>query len=296
MYDTILVPTDGSEAAARAVDHALLLAEATDASVHVLYVVNAEPDEVAVSTDERDAENVQDSLRRFGERTLDDADERAASTAVPVETSIRTGVPHEEILADADERDVDAVVMGTHGRSGLQRYLLGSVAERVVRLADCPVMTVHGDDDASPYERILVPTDGSDCAAVATEHAVAIARAFDAELHALSAVNLVEAGGLFNAGGVDSGFVERLEEQAQTGADAVVERARDADVDGEATVVHGVPHEEIGEYVSSNNVDLVVMGTHGRSGVRRYLLGSVTERVLRTVSAPVLAVRQRDDT
>ncbi|WP_224267785.1 universal stress protein [Haloprofundus salinisoli] len=145
------------------------------------------------------------------------------------------------------------------------------------------------------YDTILVPTDGSACATAAAEHAVAIARTFDAELHALSAVNLVEAGGLFSAGGVESGFVERLDNRAREDAEAVVERARDSGIDGKAAVVHGVPHEQIGEYVIENDIDIVVMGTHGRSGVRRYLLGSVTERVLRTVPAPVLAVHQRDD-
>ncbi|KTG09589.1 hypothetical protein AUR64_13025 [Haloprofundus marisrubri] len=292
MYDTILVPTDGSEAATQALDHALLLAAAMDASVHALHVVNAEPDETAGATDNRDAEEVVDTLRRFGERTLDAVSDRSESETTSVETALRTGVPHDEILAYADEQGVDLVVMGTQGRSGLQRYLLGSVAERVVRLANCPVMAVHEDDDATPYERVLVPTDGSDYAEVATDHAVAVARAFDAELHALSAVNLAEAGGLFNAGGVDSEFVSRLDRRAQADTDAVVERADDAGVRSESTVVHGVPHETVAEYVTDNDIDLVVMGTHGRSGFRRYLLGSITERVLRTAPAPVLAVRR----
>ncbi|WP_224448390.1 universal stress protein [Haloprofundus salilacus] len=309
MYDTILVPTDGSEAAMRALDHALLLARATDASVHALYVANSEPDETSIPPDENETRQYRDVLRRHGEGVLDSVGERVESIPVEtessveiespatnLETALRTGVPHEAILSYADEQRVDLVVMGTHGRSGLRRYLLGSVAERVVRLADCPVMTVHEDDDApSSYQRVLVPTDGSDCAEAAAEHAVAVARAFDAEIHALSVVNLAEEGGLFSAGGIDSAFVERLDESARADADAVVERAREASVRGESTVVHGVPHEEIGEYATANDVDLVVMGTHGRSGFRRYLLGSVTERVLRTGSTPVLAVRQQSD-
>ncbi|WP_224333494.1 universal stress protein [Haloprofundus halobius] len=301
MYDTILVPTDGSEAAATALEHALLMAQATDAAVHVLYVVDSEPDDAPV--EENGDVQRRDTLYQYGQRTLEAAAERAdelvgggGAQMVRVETELQVGAPYEAILSYVDEKRVDLVVMGTHGRTGLQRYLLGSVAERVVRLADCPVMAVH-EDDAEPaaYERILVPTDGSDCAEAAAEHAVAVARAFDAEVHALSVVNLVEEGGLFSAGGVDSAFVRRLDQRGQADADVVVEHAREAGVRAESGVVHGVPHEEIGTYATENDIDLIAIGTHGRSGLRRYLLGSVTERVLRTVPVPILAVRHRPE-
>jgi nucleotide-binding universal stress UspA family protein len=137
MYHNVLVPTDGSEAADRAVTRALELAEAFDATVHALYVV--EP----LQTTEFDAGNVYDMLRAEGERATEAIAERGREAGLPVETAVEVGVPHRTILEYADEHGVDLVVMGTHGRTGLNRYLLGSVTEKVVRLSDVPVLTVR---------------------------------------------------------------------------------------------------------------------------------------------------------
>ena len=149
MYDTILFPTDGSDASLRALDHALELAGTYDAALHVLYVVDTsypygDMDGAAV-----DLTPVFEALREEGERTIGTVEERAGDAGVDVVGATREdGVVHRAILGYAEEVDADLIVMGTHGRRGLNRWLLGSVTERIVRGAEAPVLTVR----ASPEE------------------------------------------------------------------------------------------------------------------------------------------------
>ncbi len=150
MYDRVLLPTDAGDTGGRAVDQAVGLARETGAELHLLFVVEEVP-----HAPEMVEESVEEQLRSVGEDVLAGIRDRAEGAGLSVETTVREGVPHVEIVEYADEADADVVVMGTHGRSGLDRYLLGSVTERVVRTADVPVLTVRigddgdGDDDAS---------------------------------------------------------------------------------------------------------------------------------------------------
>lgn len=137
MYDQILVPTDGSEGSEIAFEQALDLAKTYSATVHLLYVV--EP--VAVSSVQ--LEMLEEELRRRGEVVLQELAGRAKSQEVTAITELRSGRPAEEILEYVDENEMDLVVMGTHGRTGLDRYLIGSVTEKVVRLSEKPVLTVR---------------------------------------------------------------------------------------------------------------------------------------------------------
>ncbi len=142
MYDRILLPTDGSRGNTLAVDQALELAETTGADLHVFFVV----EDLAYAPEMMDGQ-VQAKLRQIGENAIEDIRERADELGVHLETAIEDGIPHREILAYADDNDCDLIVMGTHGRSGLDRYLLGSVTERVVRTSDIPVLTVRVSED-----------------------------------------------------------------------------------------------------------------------------------------------------
>ncbi|MFB6107213.1 MAG: universal stress protein [Haloplanus sp.] len=139
MYDEILVPTDGSDASRAAIDHAIDIASKYGARVHALYVV----DTASYSTLETGAEMVVDALREEGEEAVAEVEAAAADAGVRVRTAVVSGTAHREILGYSADNDVDLVVMGTHGRRGLDRYLLGSVTERVVRSSDVPVLTVR---------------------------------------------------------------------------------------------------------------------------------------------------------
>lgn len=143
MYDTILVPTDGRPGVEGAIDHAVRLAELSDATLHVLYVIDrdvysAYPGDEYV--DER--EGLEHALEQVGEEAIDEVRERAATRNVEVLGTVRHGVPHEEILELADDEDVDLVVMGTRRRPDEYRQVLGSVTHRVSQVTDRPVMVV----------------------------------------------------------------------------------------------------------------------------------------------------------
>lgn len=143
MYDRILLPTDGSDGMGPIIDHAAELAETHGATVHAVYVVNtASMKDLPV---ESTWEGLSTALKEEGQAGLDAVEKRAGT--VSVETTLLEGSPASEIVEYAESEDCDIVVMGTHGRSGVNRLLLGSVAERVVRTSRVPVLTIRVDDD-----------------------------------------------------------------------------------------------------------------------------------------------------
>ncbi|KAB1194574.1 universal stress protein [Haloferax sp. MBLA0076] len=145
MYSHILFPTDGSECADAALDHALDHAEMYDATIHALYVADVR--EVGHAAPAVSLGKVRDALHDSGRDVLERVARTARAAGIDVETTVTEGTPESEILEFADRDDIDLVVMGTHGRSGLDRYLIGSVAERVVRSSPVPVLTVRQEPE-----------------------------------------------------------------------------------------------------------------------------------------------------
>ena len=152
MYEHILVPTDGSERFGTVIREAITLASLSGATVHAVYVIDTRAVEYARTPESR--QETMTALRSTGESATG-AVARAAGEDVQAEETILEGTPHKEILRYADEIDADIIVMGTHGRTGLNRVLIGSVAERVIRLSDRPVVavklgeqTISSEDDA----------------------------------------------------------------------------------------------------------------------------------------------------
>lgn len=274
MYDDLLIATDGSELASRAAVQGIEIAAAVGARVYALSVADVGEESPAADRERTDC-------RRFAEAIVDDATARD----VPAEAVVRDGRPHDEILAAADDRDVDLLVLGTHGRTGLRRWLLGSVAIGVIRGARRPVCTVGRSVDDVPraVDRVAVATDGRPGAAAAVREAIAFAETFDATLHALSVVDDVHS----NLPIVLETFDELAEE---TTAD-VDRRASERGVDVVRAVERGVPHKAIVKYIRDRGIDLVVMGTESRSGLERVAMGSVSQRVVGSSPAPVVTVR-----
>ncbi|MFC4437228.1 MULTISPECIES: universal stress protein [Natrialbaceae] len=139
MYDSLLVATDGSDAAVLATEHAIGLAERLDATLEGIAVVETR---TAYDNHIVDPDETERRLRERAEASLARLEEAVDDAGIPVETVLRAGVPHEEIVAYADERDVDAIVVGSRGRSGFKRALLGSTVDGVTRLATRPVLVV----------------------------------------------------------------------------------------------------------------------------------------------------------
>lgn len=151
LYDRVLVPTDGSGETRRAIDHAISLAAIHEATIHAIYVLDTS--RYASISVETTWEGVSEMLRQEGESAVETVVDRAESEGVPVETVQRSGSPSREIVRYAEEESCDLIVMGTHGRGGLDRLLLGSVAERVVRSSSVPVLTVRvGEEIQDPPE------------------------------------------------------------------------------------------------------------------------------------------------
>jgi nucleotide-binding universal stress UspA family protein len=292
MFDQILFPTDGSDGAAFVLDHAIDLAAHHGATLHLLNVVDtSRSGPLSFRADDRDA------LENEGERIVEEAAEKARGRDVDTITYVRRGDPYREIADFAAKRSfyLDLIVMPTHGRRGLERFLIGSTTERVVRRADTPVLTVRPADDARlthPYRDVLVPTDGSDCADRAVTIGVEVAAAEDAALHLLSVVAM-------RSLGIDARShiqANVMEERAEEVLDEAAAIADDAGVGTTSTSIEYGPsiHRAILGYVDEHGVGLVVVGTHGRTGFDRYVLGSVTEYLVRTSPIPVLTVRGSD--
>jgi nucleotide-binding universal stress UspA family protein len=290
MYEALLFPTDGSDGASVALDHVLDIAAAHGATVHVINVVDTTQDGVGAARGD-----VGDALSRRGEGIVEEAAGRAERRGVDVVTDVLEGQPYSTIVEYAGTHGIDLVVMPTHGRRGLGRLLLGSTTERVVRRSDVPVLTIRPREDALleyPYADVLVPTDGSEQADHALTTGIDVVTATDARLHLLSVISMA-------ALGVDVRSdlqLDILEENAEGILDAASERAERAGLDPTTTVAYGSSiHSTIRSHVEDNDVDLVVVGTHGRTGFDRYVLGSVTEKLVRTSPVPVLTVRGPPD-
>ncbi|MGQ3414216.1 universal stress protein [Natrinema sp. LN54] len=294
MYNAILVPTDGSEHAVRAAEHALAIARWFDAPVHLLTVVDVAAAGGLFNAGGVDEEFVA-RLEEDGAAAIERM-EAIATEGDDIRSAIRRGYPPEEILEYADEHGIELIAMGTHGRTGVNRYVAGSVTERVVRQSPVPVLTARATDreeSVGNYDEILLPTDGSDAAAAAVEHGLAIAKRADARVHAL---NIVDVSNLAASPHVaaPSDLLDAFESEGEAATEAVATRARDADVDAVTAVREGLPATGLVEYADENDIELIAMGTHGRTGLERYLLGSTTERTVRHADVPVLTIGASD--
>jgi nucleotide-binding universal stress UspA family protein len=286
MFDKLLFPTDGSEGATVVFDHVLDVAEAHDATVHVLNVADTTRESVTQIRGQ-----VVDALEQSGAETVREAATRGRDRGVPIVTEVLQGEPYRTIVDYAQTYDIDLVVMPTHGRRGLQRFLLGSTTERVVRRSEVPVLTIRPDDDVTvryPYRSVLIPTDGSDPANAALDVGFGVADAAGAAVHLLSVVDVASLGVDVRA----DIQVDALEESANEIVERAAERASAVGIDPTTAVEFGgsIPRV-IRTYVADHDVDLVVVGTHGRTGFDRYVLGSVAEALVRTAPVPVLTAR-----
>jgi nucleotide-binding universal stress UspA family protein len=287
MYDDILLPYDGSEGAAEVLHHASEIAHWADATIRVLYVADTTRDSVTVVEG-----HAVDVLEREGADIVDEAAKTLDTLGVSHETDVVQGNPAPTIVEYAEQYGQDLLVMPTHGREGISRYLMGSVSEKVVRLSPVPVLTVRMRPDETlefPYERILVPTDGSAAATHAAERTLSLAATLDATVHAISVVD-------DSALGPDVRSTKAGKENERAATDAVETVASAAEERGIEKVVshveHGAPVEAILDCIESNDVHAVGMGTTGRRGTDRILLGSVAEKTVRSAPVPVLTITE----
>lgn len=294
MYDRILVPTAGADEPTPATERAIDLATRCGASIHAIYVL--ESGRIPVQDG---SQFVLNELSGVGQAALQMVADRARDEGVEtVETVEREGTAHREILSYVEEAGIDVIVMSTHGRKGLDRYLLGSVTEKVVRASPVPVLSVKQGEPglhSFEYSDVLIPTDGSEGAEVAVDHGIEFAEMVDAAVHGLYVTDVRA-----TVPNIDDGsqtmVLDQLEDEGEQAIEYVERGGQAEGVDVTTAVVRGTPYAQIREYVTEHDVDFIAMGTHGRTGLQRYLLGSVAEKVVRTADVPVLTVRLGSET
>lgn len=235
-----------------------------------------------------------EDARRAAEQSMQDLQRRFPSARAVVEDA----PAREGIVRAAQAQGADLVCVGTHGRTGLPRLLHGSVAQHVVVHSPVPVLTVRQDDRPIRVRCVLAPTDFSPAADAALPWADLLARTFDARLVLLHVVEvtyetLVEVpwGGGFEP--VGEAIARQLEERARAELQTRAQRLPPCETLVRTGLGAGLSRQRIVEAAADVGADLVVMGTHGRTGVDRILFGSVAEHVVRTSPVPVLTVRHR---
>ncbi len=294
MFTRILVPLDGSPESNAALPLAVATAHATHATIVLLRVLRSEEwtPESEISAREK--------LRRVGLELTGGGNS--------VEWQVSVGDPASEILQQVYQSRADLVIMRTHGRAGLQRAVEGSVAEQVLAESPVPIMMLKvGGHRVSRIGTLLVPIDGSPGGAAALGTAAKFARTTGATIHVLQAVvPLAPFAAAYNGymeydPGVDdaalasaSTYVERISSRLQAAGLMATGEARMLD-DGPMNTAqaHDAIAATIVQAAEQHSADFIVMSTHGLVGLRRALLGSVADAVVRTSTCPVLLIRRQ---
>lgn len=297
----ILFPTDFSEAAQFAGRYATLLGRKLGAALHVIHVpfipFPAAPSELTGLAEAYEAG------RRRAEAQLKDLLQTEDWRGLRTRTAVTIGLIEDEILKAAQRADL--VVMGTHGRTGIARVMLGSVTEKVVRTVPCPVLTVRHPEvkvelpwggvltgrrklsETARLQRILIPLDGSPLAESVLPAVRELAQPFGAALTLLQVIPPYLGPSARPEEKVSARDRAEVEAYLRTTQQALQE----AGIGVETVVRVGDPAREILGYAEASEIDLIALATHGRSGLNRWLLGSVAEKVLRGSALPVLLYR-----
>jgi nucleotide-binding universal stress UspA family protein len=289
----ILCPTDFSECSRTAVKHAMALARAYRSEIIALHVAPVLPrwDLPAIGESELAPAPVQRMLEQF----LSPALELGLATSVRVAEG---GAAH-EILRQARESDVDLVVMGTHGRGGFRRLVVGSVSEDVLRKAPCPVLTVREATalerpSRPPFRKVLCPIDFSPAASRAVRHALALAEAPGVDLTLLHVIQPQIDSEIQKRVHFDTDeYWRQLEGEALMRMDALVLPHVRGHCRVRLLTRIGSAGEEIVRFAARDGADLVVMGVHGRSALRLTVFGAVAQEVVRAAACPVLTIGRR---
>ncbi len=293
----ILMPTDFSDCSKAAFTWALFLAEQLDADLDLLHVVVLHgSDALDPGAQFPDADDIYLRLQQIASSEMKQLLSERRTDHLNIEVAQRRDVAAAPgIVRYADEESVGLIVMGAHGHRGFRRFLLGSVAEEVARLASCPVLTLRSENpypEIEKIEKIVVPYDFSESSRSGLAVAKDLAAIYGSRLYLVHVIEPVMAPHPYVPLHYKSAELElpqltkRVEEELRAIA---AERLGDAEV--EIVVLEGGPGWRIPEYAEEVDADLIVLATHGRTGLARFFLGSVTEKVVRSAECPVLTVK-----
>jgi len=304
MYKKILVPLDGSKLSEAVFPYAKELAGRMDLDIVFLHVCSPEESELLPMHRvyiERAAEIVKRQSQEVRKRT----GIQTGVKTIEAQVEMAVGHPAEEILNYADNHDIDLICMATHGRSGIRRWALGSVADKVLQASKVPVWLVRvGVPEEIAYDKwprrtILVPLDGSELAEAVLPHVKAVVKQRDSGLVDVVLLRVCEQP-LITADYPFSDWEKHVkqmadyfQQEAQNYLSGWEKRLKGDGIKVRSEVSIGRPSDEIIKYASISPFTLIVMATHGRSGLGRWAFGNVADRVLHGVSNPILLVRPK---
>ena len=291
----IVVATDFSQTAKQVIDRAIDLAQRHESGIALLHVMQpdlptlASPEMLVVPPD------FADRLRAASNEALDQDAERIRALGIAVTTHLEHGIPAQCITARASALGADLILIGARGHTRFEHLLLGSVVESVVRTARQPVLTIHPGDrrPVEPVGTLLFPTDLSPDSEVALSTAIRLlARREESKILLVHTFHLAPSVVPFTGFGeaVPPYFVENAQQIAEAAVQPVVDRLRRQGFDVEAVIERGDPAEVVIALAAEREVDVIAIGTHARSPLRRFLLGSTTLRVVEHAPCPVLTV------
>jgi nucleotide-binding universal stress UspA family protein len=285
--DTLLLSTDGSEYSEGAVREAVKLAKLYSGKLLAISIIETNPEFETIAP--QYVEKAEGETRK----NLESVKARAAGEGVSCEIISRhTDEPYKAIVEEAEKNRADLIVMGRRGRTGLKRLLMGSVTAKVIGHSPCNVLVVPRAADIK-FKNILIATDGSKYSMAAASEAMGIAKRCDASLFAIAVVQseTISPFDIVHAEMQRDLIAKRELEDAERNVNELNEIAKKEGVRIECSVIGGRPYEAIVETARSRKADLILMGSHGRTGVDRLLMGSVTERVVGNADCAVLVVK-----
>ena len=297
MYRSILVPLDGSPFAEHALPIAASIARRAPAMLHLVHVhVAAGALGVDVIPHPDDAEQHARELAYLDQMAQQISD----SGTIAITTALLDAPVGHALHSYAAAHHVDLMVITTHGRGTLSRLWMGSVADRLMRQSPAPVLLVRPHDtppaaNVDPtFKHLLIPLDGSTLAEQILPYALSLGRLMQAEYTLLQVAELALANTELYGSEFDSSVQERVQAQAQRYLDGVAAGMRSEGLNVQTKVVLGWPAQHILEYAHGHQIAAIALATHGRGGVARLLLGSVSDKVVRGATAPVLLCRPHD--
>lgn len=277
-YRKILVAYDGSASARNALSLASQLAREDKSWIKVLAVMppyEGELELVGIS-------NIKETINGSGQKLLAEARVIADAEEVSILTDLEQGEPYERIVRVAEDENCDLITIGRRGRGGLKRQLMGSVTARVIGHTGKEVLVVP-ESAKLAWNRILLATDGSPYSRKALDKAIDLAREKGGRITAATVVFINDEFSILPLEAVDE-----LMAAARGILDEVRQRGAEAEIGIDTMVKEGEPHQAITDLAAEMAADLIVMGSHGRKGLTRLLMGSVTERVIGFARCPVL--------
>jgi nucleotide-binding universal stress UspA family protein len=290
---TLLVPHDFSPHSDAALRRAVDLVKPGKGKLHLLHAY-AWPVRGVMPYDMAVPAGVWDAIREGTTERLEEIRAGVARQGVECTAEVSALLPVEAILTAQKELRADLIALGTRGLTGLKHAVLGSVAERTVRLAPCPVLTVKEGDPGGPPRRIVVATDFSPHGDHARDVAVDLARQFSADLHVVHAFDIPLALVTPYEVTVPDNLIREARDAARKRLDAAIDAVKATGVSASAHLAEVPAATAIVEVATETKADLIVIGTRGHTGLKHVLLGSVAERTLRLAPCAVLAVKKAD--